>query len=281
MTPTIPFVEHGDRGDDAERYATNASHCDGRWCFADACAGNHFKVGRKGGHDALELIEFAAVSIKCDFALRGQLFKAGLTTHHAVEVFTVYGDGEIRVFRLLSLDVGEGAVAHFDHEVFAVIRCFEIDDELHVAGLGAVHADSQGVKPEFGGHGFDHVRAAGFRRGTRWYAMTQFVGCAQEAVTNAGAFFLVTDLFVYIGEKIFGLCVVGLGVNQFVQNLHGFAVFALFVELLAFGDNLARAAHHADIERGRFTRRQRNEVGGVGIPVTQVAVDNSPAVVRF
>jgi hypothetical protein len=77
----------------------------------------------------------------------------------------------------------------------------------------------------------------------------------QEAVAHAGALLLVADLLEDLGQQVFGRLVVRFCVDQLIENLHGQAILALPVEFLALVDDLGRAAHHLDIERGRIARR--------------------------
>ena len=70
-----------------------------------------------------------------------------------------------------------------------------------------------------------------------------------------------------------------LGLDQLVEDLLGEQVLPLVVELAAAGEDLRGAAHHLDVQRGRFARRERDEGGRVAVPVAQVAVHHAPGVV--
>jgi hypothetical protein len=58
----------------------------------------------------------------------------------------------------------------------------------------------------------------------------------------------VADLFEGVGEQVTGLAVVGLAVDELVEDLNRMEVPALVDELTAAGENGLGAAHHLDVD---------------------------------
>ena len=89
--------------------------------------------------------------------------------------------------------------------------------------------------------------------------VAQLVGAGEEAVAQAGVFLLVADLLEDVGQQVLGLLVVGLGVDELVEDFRGEQVLALVVELPGLVRGSSRAAHHLDVERGGVRGRERDQ----------------------
>lgn len=75
---------------------------------------------------------FVGVTVTGQLGLSGLdlVVKADCTHHRLFKIRTIDRDGQVRIFRLESLDVGERAIAQLDNKLLVVIGCHQVNDEI-------------------------------------------------------------------------------------------------------------------------------------------------------
>ena len=119
-----------------------------------------FKARVEVDHGRGKLVQDACVALHLRSAVGNLSLERFCTHHRLLQIGAIDREGQVGLFGLITLDVGERGVLQLDDELLAVVRRDEVDCEPHAFSLAAVHADAQEVEEQFGGHRADHVGAA-------------------------------------------------------------------------------------------------------------------------
>mmetsp|Transcript_14777 Transcript_14777/g.29816 ORF Transcript_14777/g.29816 Transcript_14777/m.29816 type:complete len:294 (+) Transcript_14777:1156-2037(+) len=213
-------------------------------------------------------------------------FDEGLgAAHDVLYVSSVHVEGEAFVAsrHTEALHIRQRAVAELDNVCFftPVLQHHSESQFERTQPLCPVRieTDAQIVQPEAHVHPGNHLCVGGVGHLACREAIPEFQRSSKERIPDAWGLLLVSDLFEEICQELLCLWIVGLCVHEFVEDLHAQFVLSLLEQLLSFLQDRPRSPHHLHEQRRRVLGRQRNQSRRVAVPITQIPVHNSPAVV--